>query len=322
MTRLIIRIAAVCLALGVAVAAAFSGARWVTRTAVEVPDHTASAEAGAYLFAAAGCATCHTAEGRDATPLAGGRELATPFGTFYGPNITPHAEHGIGSWSDADFIRALRQGVAPDGRDYYPAFPYASYTRLSDADLLDLKAYLFSLPAAAEPNRAHDLPFPFGFRPLLTFWKLLYLEEGPMAPEPGRSEMENRGAYLVQAAGHCGECHSPRNALGAPIGDMALAGTEEGPEGRAIPNITPHRETGIGRWSADDIVFLLRAGMLPDGDFVGGGMGEVVSENTSHLTEDDLRAIAAYLQMMPAVENAVGASDDEDDETSRSDDDW
>ena len=306
------------IAAGVA-AAAFLGARWATRDAVTVPTHTPSVERGAYLFAAASCQGCHTADDPEAPLLGGGRALATPFGTFYGPNITPDPEHGIGLWDDADFIRAMRQGVSPDGADYYPVFPYGSFTRITDEDLLDLKAYIFSLPPAATANRPHDIGFPFGFRPVLAFWKLLNLDTGPEPAQPGLGEEEQRGAYLVRALGHCGECHTPRDAIGAPVADRTLAGTEDGPEGKPVPNITPDPETGIGNWRTNDIVLLLKSGMAPDGDFVGSGMGEVVENSTSHLTQADLEAIAAYLQAVPAVVHRVGSSRPDE---RRSTDDW
>ena len=312
-------IAGLCVAAVAVLVIVLLGARWATRGPVSVPDYTASAERGAYLFAAAGCQGCHTAEAPAAPLLAGGRALATPFGIFYGPNITADPEHGIGGWSDADFIRAMRQGVSPDGADYYPVFPYTSFTRMTDEDLLDLKAYIFSLPAQATPNRPHDVGFLIGFRPFLAVWKLLFLETGPEPADPALSDAENRGAYLVRAAGHCGECHTPRNAMGAAVADMALAGNMDGPEGRPVPNITPHRDTGIGRWSAGDIVFLLRAGMMPDGDFVGAGMGEVVRNGTSNLSDADLSAIAAYLKAVPAVANRIGRPAAAE---SRQQDDW
>ena len=281
--------------------------------------HTGSAERGAYLFVAAGCRGCHTANDPDAPLLGGGRALATPFGTFYGPNITPDPDHGIGRWDDADFVRAMRQGVSPDGVDYFPVFPYGSFTRMTDEDLLDLKAYIFSLPPVAEPNRPHEISFPFGFRPTLAFWKLLNLSIGPEPVQPDLSETERRGAYLVRALGHCGECHTPRDVIGAPIAGMALAGTDDGPEGKSVPNITPDPETGIGNWRANDITLLLRSGMAPDGDFVGSGMGEVVRNSTSQMTDADLDAIAAYLRAGPAVVHQVGRSRSRE---RRSTDDW
>ena len=286
-------------------AAVLIAARLATRAEIVVPEHAASAAYGEYLFAAAGCKGCHTDTADGAVMAAGGRALKTPFGTFYGPNITPHPEHGIGGWSDADFIRALRQGVAPDGSDYYPAFPYASFTGMTDTDMLDLKAYLDTLAPAAVANRPHDLPLPLKFRPALAVWKLLYLRPGPLAAEGGRTRDWLRGRYLVRALGHCGECHTPRDALGGPVADMFLAGTRSGPEGKPIPNITPHDGTGIGGWKPNDIAFLLEIGMVPDGDFVGAAMGEVVEESTTKLTAEDRAAIAEYLLSLPAVENAV-----------------
>ena len=279
------------------------GARLVTRGEIVVPDWQASAERGAYVFAAAGCKGCHTA--KNGETLAGGRPLETPFGTFYGPNITADPEHGIGDWSDADFIRALRQGVAPDGRDYYPVFPYTSFTAMTAEDMLDLKAYIFSLPTVAEPNLEHEIALEVRFRPVLAPWKALNLEQGAVPDDPGQSDTWNRGRYLVRALGHCGECHTPRGRDGATRDDMLMAGTKDGPEGDSVPNITPHRETGIGRWSPLDLEFLLEIGMLPDGDFVGSSMGEVVDETTSQLTDDDRAAMVEYLLSLPAVENDI-----------------
>ena len=259
-----------------------------------VPDDEAVAR-GAYIFRAAGCLACHTDTKNKGAPLAGGRALATPFGTFYTPNITPDPVHGIGAWSDADFLRALGEGVAPDGRHYYPAFPYTSYTGMTERDALDLKAYLFAQPAVGQPNRAHDLKFPFGFRFLMVPWKVLFFEAGSRVGDPARDAKWNRGAYLVAHLGHCGECHTPRNFLGGIDRDRPLAGNPNGPDGKKVPNITPHREAGIGKWRASDITYVLKSGFLPDGDYVGGAMTEVVEEGTSHLNDADRAAIADYL---------------------------
>jgi len=265
----------------------------------------ADPERGAYLFAAAGCKGCHTDVKGKGPPLAGGRRLKTPFGVFVTPNITPDPETGIGKWTDRDFIRALRDGVAPDGRHYFPAFPYPSYTRISDRDLLDLKAHLFRQPPVARPNAPHELPPPFGWRFLVGAWKALYFRPGPFRPDPARSGQWNRGAYLVTALGHCGECHTPRNALGAVKPDMTLAGTTRGPDGGIVPNITPDKETGIGRWSESDVRSVLKSGMLPDADFVGGAMGEVVDETTGRLSGPDLDAVTAYLRALRPVRHRV-----------------
>lgn len=263
------------------------------------------AERGKYLFAVAGCAACHTDKAGKGPLLAGGRKLKTPFGVFYSPNITPDPVHGIGKWSDEDFVRAMRLGVGPDGRTYFPVFPYPSYTGITDRDLLDLKAYIFSLPPVARPNRPHDAGPPFGWRFLVPFWKALYFTPGPFRPEAKESDQWNRGAYLVTALGHCGECHTPRDAFGGKKADMALAGTTQGPEGGIIPNITPDDETGIGRWPVADLEELLKSGMLPDADFVGGVMGEVVDESTGKLTDSDRRAVIHYLRSLPPIRHRI-----------------
>ena len=199
----------------------------------------AAIERGKYIYTAAGCEGCHTDTKNKGAPLAGGRALATPFGTYYGPNITADKQHGIGGWSDADFIRALREGVSPSGEHYFPVFPYTSFTKMTDRDMLDLKAYIFSLPAVAQPDIPHDIKFPFGFRFTMVGWKMLFLDKGPLAPNPGRDAQWNRGAYLVEALAHCGECHSPRNFMGAVKKDRAFAGSPVGPDGDSVPNITP-----------------------------------------------------------------------------------
>lgn len=260
-----------------------------------------SLERGEYLVHAGGCTSCHTADRDDAIPMAGGRALRTDFGVFYAPNITPDRETGIGSWSDQDFVNALWEGVGPDSRYYFPAFPYTAYTGLSLEDVLSIKAYLFSLAPVRQENREHELPWYLDTRLAAAGWQLLNFSPQRFAADPGRSEAWNRGAYLVRHLGHCGECHTPRNSLGALLPERELGGTREGPEGKPVPNITPHREAGIGRWSADEIIFFLEIGMLPDGDFAGAGMGEVIDDNTSRLTPEDRAAIAAYLQALPPL---------------------
>ena len=263
----------------------------------------AEAERGEILFKAAGCANCHTDTKAGGKPLAGGLALETAFGTFHAPNITPDHEHGIGAWTDADFIRAMRDGVAPDGSHYYPSFPYTSYTRMSDADILAIKRHIFTMEAVSEPSRPHELGFPFNQRWLMWGWKLLHFEPGPFTPDPERSESWNRGAYLVTAVSHCGECHTPRNSLGALDMSRWLGGTTDGPDGERVPNITPDRDTGIGTWPAADIAFLLDIGMLPDGDVVGGSMYPVVEDGTAALPAADRTAIAEYLLSLPPIVN-------------------
>ena len=255
---------------------------------------------GRYLATAANCVGCHTVPG--GTEYAGGRALKTPFGTFYSPNITPHPEAGIGDWSDEDFLRALKQGIAPQGHPYYPAFPYTSFSGITDADALAIKAFLFSLSPADKPSRPHDLSFPYSIRSALWPWRWLYFNPEPFAPPPGASAEVRRGAYLVVVLGHCGECHTPRDWLGGRDQDRRLAGTAAGPEGGKVPNITPDPKTGLGKWSSRDVVRVLENGLLPDFDTVGGPMGEVVRA-TSKLAPEDRAAIAAYLATVPPVPN-------------------
>ena len=255
---------------------------------------------GAYLANAADCVACHTDSAHSGLPYAGGRALATPFGTFYSPNITPDPETGIGRWSDAQFLRALHEGVRPDGANYFPVFPYPSFTKITDADARAIKAYLFSLPAVRQANRNHDVPFPFSWRFLQNGWKWLFFDEGRFQPAAERSAAYNRGAYLVTALAHCGECHTPRNWFGATEPDRFLAGNPHGPDGKRVPNITPDTKTGIGNWTEDDIIVMLTDGHTPDFDEVGGAMAEVV-KSTARLTAEDRRAIAVYLKSLPAI---------------------
>ena len=255
---------------------------------------------GEYIFNAAGCLGCHTVP-KTGQRLAGGRALKTPFGTFYSPNITPDRGTGIGGWTDEDFIRALREGKAPDGTSYFPVFPYTSFAHLTDQDMRDLKAYIDVQPAVSQPDKPHEVSPPFGWRFLLPVWQALFLDKGGLPDEPGRDEQWKRGRYLVQAAGHCGECHSPRNFLGAIDHDRTLAGSASGPEGKAVPNITSDPAKGIGKWSEGELTFMLEIGMQPDGDFVGGGMNEVIENSTSKLTAEDRTAIATYLRTVPAA---------------------
>jgi mono/diheme cytochrome c family protein len=250
---------------------------------------------GEYLSQAGGCVGCHTDTARNGTPFAGGRVLETPFGTFYGPNITPHGDAGIGRWSEADFMRAMRHGVRPDGAHYYPAFPYPSYTAITDADLRDLWAYLRSLEPNDRASRPHELRFPYRWRSLNRVWKILFLSPGPFSPDPARSQAENRGDYLVNALGHCGECHTPRNVFGALQRHRAFAGVRT-PAGSLVPNLTPAR---LKRWSDADLEEFLQTGTTPDFDAANETMDEVIRNTTSRLTPEDLAAMIAYLRSLP-----------------------
>ncbi len=264
-----------------------------------------NAARGEIVFRAGNCTSCHTDLKNKGPLLAGGRALATPFGVFHGPNITPDPTHGIGRWTDADFIRAMRQGVSPRGESYFPVFPYPAFTGLSEQDLLDLKAYIFTLPSVAKANKPHEVPFPFNLRLGATAWKWLYFREGPLRGDPSRDAAWNRGRYLVEAAGHCAECHTQRDRLGGLTREAWMAGSTAGAEGKPAPNITPDRETGLGGWSAADLAYFLANGTLPDGDVAGGLMAEVIEHGTGRLSAEDRRAMAAYLGSLPPIANKI-----------------
>ncbi len=250
---------------------------------------------GQYIAKAAGCVGCHTVNKAGAIPFAGGRALETPFGTFYGPNITPDKQTGIGNWSDADFKRAIRQGERRDGSHYFPAFPYPSFTGMSDADILDLWAYLKALPPAKQANREHDLRFPYNLRFLVTGWKVLFFTPGPAVSSAAATDPVARGAYLVGVLGHCGECHTPRNFLGGPDKNERFAGAKI-PEGK-VPNLTPTR---LKKWSDAELKDYLMTGNTPSGDVAVEPMSEVITNTTSQLTSADMAAMIAYLRTLPA----------------------
>jgi mono/diheme cytochrome c family protein len=268
-------------------------------------------ERGRRVFAATGGCTCHTnfpGEGPEAPALAGGRALKTPFGIFYSTNITPDRETGIGGLSNEDFARAMREGLSPEGAHYFPVFPYTAFTGLSDADLADLKAHLDSLPAIRRENRSHDVHLPFSWRAAVAGWKWLNFAPARIEDDPARDAVWNRGRYLVLAAAHCGECHTPRTPTGGLDSALSLAGSKDGPEGELAPNITPDERTGIGEWSVNDLVWYLETGMKPDGDDTQGLMNEVIRHGYAKLPREDREAIAIYLKSVPAIENRVGGA--------------
>jgi mono/diheme cytochrome c family protein len=252
---------------------------------------------GEYLSKAAGCLGCHTEERKDAMPYAGGRALKTPFGTFYGPNITPDPQAGIGGWAFADFYRALREGERPDGAHYFPAFPYSSFTRITDADLRDLWAYLRTLKPSSQPSKPHELGLPFRSRLALWGWKWLFFAPGAYQADATKNAVVNRGGYLAVALGHCGECHTPRNVFGGAKKERYLGGAKLG-EGTSAPNLTPTR---LKRYGDGELKDILTSGLFPDGDVMGDTMSEVVRNTTSQLTAQDLDALIAYLRSLPAL---------------------
>ena len=278
-----------------------------TVPASALPAYTPNVDNGRTMFNAGGCAACHATPAGDPdkvdrTRLGGGLALKSPFGTFYVPNISPDPSDGIGEWSEANFVTALWKGTSPWGKNLFPAFPYTSYQNMALADMRDLFAYLKTLPPLTGRVRRHDLMFPFNLRRLVGVWKLLFLRDATFAPDPSQSAQWNRGAYLVNGPGHCAECHSPRNFLGAIVENQRFAGGPS-PDGKSfVPNITP---VGLQHWSKDDIAWsqsdiatFLESGMDPSGDYAGDVMAEVI-RNISLLDTADRAAIAAYIVSLP-----------------------
>lgn len=262
------------------------------------------AERGRTVFWAGGCASCHAAPGAAGEArlaLVGGVELATPFGTFVAPNISQHPQDGIGGWSATDLANAMLRGVSPDGAHYYPAFPYSSYARMTVADVGDLHAFMKTLPAVAGAAAEHQLGFPFNIRRGLGLWKLLYRDGQPVVALGDASDPVKRGQYLVEGPGHCGECHTPRNAIGGPEKDRWLSGAVAAEGQGTVPNITSG-QGGLDDWSETDIATLLETGFTPEFDSAGGAMASVV-RNMAELPQDDRAAIAAYLKAIPGHPN-------------------
>jgi mono/diheme cytochrome c family protein len=271
---------------------------WLTTPVRAVPETGGDAERGAIVFNAGGCASCHATPGQtDRKLLGGGLELKSPFGTFVAPNISPHPTDGIGTWKVADLANAMLRGVSPEGAHYYPAFPYTTYAHAKIDDIRDLMAYLRTLAPVEGKAKAHDISFPFNIRRGLGLWKQLFLDTTPIKDDAARSPEWNRGQYLVEALGHCAECHSSRNPIGGVVAGERFAG---GPdlEGRGwVPNITPSAK-GLASWSKGDISELLSTGFTPDYDSVGSSMADVV-RNTGALPKSDRDAMAEYLKSLP-----------------------
>jgi len=275
---------------------------WLTApaaSAVPLPSRAPDLANGQEIFNVGGCSSCHAVPNQpDRLRLGGGLALGSPFGTFYAPNIAPDPADGIGRWSEADFVSAVMRGVSPEGKHYFPAFPYTSYHLAKVEDVRDLFAYLKTLPPVSGKVRDHDLPFPFNIRRNVGIWKSLFMDGKPFVADGAKSPQWNRGAYLVNGFGHCAECHSPRNLLGGIITAQRFAGGPN-PEGEGwVPNIT---QKGIGEWSAKDIANLLKTGELPEGDSVGGAMTRVI-KNTSQLSDEDIAAMADYVKSLPPVD--------------------
>jgi mono/diheme cytochrome c family protein len=274
--------------------------RWQGASVTGVPAELAGADRvtkGKYLTEAADCAACHTAKG--GKPYAGGRPFKLPFGTIYTPNITPDRETGIGAWTNAEFLRAVHKGVGRAGERLYPAFPYASYALLTDDDVLSIRHYLATLEPVHQEDRANTFGFPFNQRWLMAIWGALFRPDRPFRPVVERSAQWNRGAYLVEAAGHCGECHSPRTLMQAMNTRAKFAGGQA--EGWNAYNITGDRVSGIGHWSEDDLAAYLAKGHALGHGVASGPMAEVVELSTRHLTQSDIDAMVAYLRTVPGI---------------------
>jgi mono/diheme cytochrome c family protein len=270
-----------------------------SRSAAEFAGLTPDAAKGEAVFWAAGCAACHAAPGSKGEALlvlAGGQSFPTAFGTFIAPNISPHPQAGIGGWDVLTFANAVMAGVTPEGAHEYPAMPFTAYAHMDPQDLVNLKAFMDTLPASAQENPDHQLGFPFNIRLSLGGWKFLFgtsdwVMNGDLTPE------QQRGRYIVEALAHCGECHTPRNALGGLETSKWLGGAAM-PDGKGkVPNITPGKLT----WSKEDIFTYLTTGATPEFDFVGGAMSEVVND-LARLPEADVWAVVAYLKSVPPVQ--------------------
>jgi mono/diheme cytochrome c family protein len=305
----VVRILTVIVAAAIVVGAA---GFWFVTTPATVPASTLPAYTprlanGETMFNIGGCSSCHAVPDKDPDKvdrrrLGGGLRLPSPFGTFVVPNISPDPTDGIGNWTEADFVTAMWDGTSPAREHLYPAFPYTSYRHMELNDVRDLFAFLKTLPPVSGKPADHELAFPFNIRRFLGVWKFLFLKGGPFMPDKTRSAQWNRGAYLVNAPGHCAECHSPRNFLGGIIDSERFAGGPA-PDGKGwVPNITPAGlQNGEVTWSEKDIASFLADGMNPAGDFAGGGMADAI-RNTSLLTADDRAAIAAYIVSLPPTQ--------------------
>jgi mono/diheme cytochrome c family protein len=262
----------------------------------QVLEQPGDADRGRLVFAAADSGSCHASPGQtDPLRLGGGLAVASPFGIFRVPNISPDPELGIGRWRTIDLANALLSGVAPSGQHLYPALPYTSYAGMSVGDVRDLMAFLRTLQPVAGRPPDQELAFPFKIRRSVGLWKLLFFRPAPIEPDPQRQQSWNRGRYLVEAMGHCAECRSSRNALGAIKASTRFPGGPDQEGVGYVPNLTPDH---LSRWSAEDISAVLKTGYTPDLRFVGSSTADVVV-NTAVLPDSDRAAIAAYIKSLP-----------------------
>jgi mono/diheme cytochrome c family protein len=274
-----------------------TAARPISGAEIDQFERPGDPERGRLVFAAGDCASCHASPGQaDRLHLGGGLALASPFGTFRVPNISPDPQDGIGNWRTGDLANALLRGVSPAGSHYYPVFPYSSYTHMTPADVVDLMAYLRMLPKVSGRAPPHEINPVFRIRRFVGFWKFLYFDRTPIKPDPRRDDRWNRGRYLVESLGHCAECHATRDLFGGIDPKTRFAGGPDQEGTGFYPNITPAR---IGTWSEQAIAEVLKSGNTPDHGRVGSSMSDVVT-NTAMLPDADRNAIAAYIKSLPA----------------------
>ncbi|PFH09690.1 mono/diheme cytochrome c family protein [Collimonas sp. PA-H2] len=286
---------------GLALAAGLVHGAFAAAAVANVAPNADQIKRGEYLAKAADCIACHTVD--PAKPFAGGYPLATPFGTIYGPNITADKETGIGDWSDEQFVRALHEGIDDEGKRLYPAFPYASFTKLSRDDVLAIKAYLFSLPPIQQKTPENKLPFPLNQRWLMAGWNLFNFTPGELQADAAKSPEWNRGNYLVNGLAHCQECHTPRNlTMGLDL-KRSFGGAQLG--GWTAFNISPDPVSGVGGWKDEELVQYLKTGLVPGKASAAGGMAEAIEHSLQYLTDDDLKSIVTYLRSAPAVNDAA-----------------
>jgi len=286
--------------------------------AAKIPAYSVDIKNGETMYHAGGCASCHAAPGsaegatdktkkcddprsKNKMVLSGGRCLKTKFGKFIVPNISPHKTAGIGSWTKLEFVNAMLRGISPGGQHYYPVFPYTSYHQMAIEDVLDLKSYMDTLPPSNTTNKSHDLEFPYSVRRFIGLWKWLKFE----AAKPGSRKdigesLAERGRYLVRGPGHCGQCHTPRDALGGLLSKLALSGAPNASGKGWVPNITSHK-SGLKAWSENQIADLLATGLTPEFDSIGGDM-VAVQENMKEIGASNRAAIAHYLKSLKPIE--------------------
>ncbi len=284
------------------VASIFAIGLWPIGNSPTLSTVEGDAGRGAYLARMSGCIACHTDVKNGGAPLAGGLELETDFGTFYSPNLTTSKTEGMGDWTIEMFAQAVRRGVSPEGKPYYPAFPFPFYSKLNDQDIADLWAAFKTVPPVETPSKEHKMKFPFNFRDGLKLWRTAFVDFSEFEKNEEKSDLWNRGKYIVEGPAHCGACHTPRNFAGARQVEQKLHGADKLPNGGKSPAINAEA-LRAGDWTVSGLAYALKTGIKPDGDVFGGSMVEVVRDGTSFLSNEDLSAIATYLLDVDDAEN-------------------